>query len=235
MAKKVKQEEGAPAYMAQFTALMTLLLAFFITLLTLGSNRVSQYKKEGVGFIRDAFGASGGMGVMSFMKSMMKHYPEVRKEEDKDEAELLGYEKGSFESEILDAEGISKIEVLDLGYDIRILLPPLFETSALYFRDDAVPVLGRIGGVLYGLTNHVITVCSYTREGSGQTGKEESAKRSYVIAKYLSENVGIPEERLNAVGAYGGRYIGVAGVELPEEGSCLVVRKRNLNSRSSVF
>lgn len=237
MAGKKKQDDGAPAYMAQYTALMTIMLAFFITMQSMGANRVNKYKQEGVGFIRDAFGLKGGgLGLLSFMRTLMRHYPEVRKEKDKDEAELLGYEKGAFESEVFDAEGIYKIEILDVGYDVRILLPSVFENGGLYFRDDAGRMLGRLGGVLYGLTNHMITVCCYkTRAEDGGSSKVQAAKRASIITKYFSEHSGIPPERLNAVGCADGRYLEDGGKGLPDEAACLVIRRKNSKSRSTAF
>jgi len=64
MGKKVV-DVGAPAYMAQYTALMTLLLAFFILLNTMQDEQESGFN-EGIGDVKNAFGSSGGFGLFQF-------------------------------------------------------------------------------------------------------------------------------------------------------------------------
>jgi hypothetical protein len=65
MGKKKFIDTGAPAYMAQYTALMTLLLAFFILLNVLSESKESGFK-DGIGQIRNAFGQVGGLGIFSY-------------------------------------------------------------------------------------------------------------------------------------------------------------------------
>jgi hypothetical protein len=234
--KKKKAAEGAPAYMAQFTALMTIMLAFFIVLQSLGASRVSKYDAEGIGYIRDAFGFKGGAGLLSFMRDIMKSYPAVRKREESGEAELLGYEKGRFEKEILDAEGITDVEILDMGYDIRIVLPAIFEDEGYQLTDRGQQMLTRLGGVLYGLTNNVFTICCMDAGASGsELAKIKSARQAYIVSRFLEERAGIPGERLNAVGCADGRYLDQGGAAGSGASAYLVIRRKNNRARSTVF
>ena len=63
------KESMAPAYFVQYSALWCLLLAFFITLLTLGSQKTAKFK-VGMGFLRDAFGFYGWLGFLPYWRKL---------------------------------------------------------------------------------------------------------------------------------------------------------------------
>jgi hypothetical protein len=64
MARKVV-DVGAPAYMGQYAALMVLLLAFFIVLVSLSQTQEAGFK-SGIGEIKNALGLAGGYGFFNF-------------------------------------------------------------------------------------------------------------------------------------------------------------------------
>ncbi len=227
MRKREKpQEEGAPAYMAQYTALMTILLAFFICMLTLGDEKAAKYKKEGFGYIKDSFGLSGGLGLLPYWKAIMKKFPEYGEfDQDKDK-DLLGYVKGSFESEELDAEGILKVDLQNWGYRVKIPTPITFAEDDVLLSRNVLGFLDRVGGVLYNLTNHMVTACCYETRGSDDGMNQIiSARRAAAITSYLKDRCGVPGDRLNYVGYSSSRYLGSSEDAEIKQGTVFFVRK----------
>jgi len=218
--------EGAPAYMAQFTALMTILLAFFITMLTLGQARTSQYKSSGFGYIKNAFGTGGGVGLLPFWRSMMKKYPKINKNtQDSKDARFLGYMKGSFQSDRFDADGIGGTEVEKRGYSIRITSDVMFDPGRLVLTSDARAFLDRMAGVFANLPNHVLTACCYSSTGDSKKDHTLAAERAAVIARYLEEQGRIPRHRIRSVGYAHERYIGPHRNKKAQQATVFLVRK----------
>jgi hypothetical protein len=220
-----KPEEGAPAYMAQYTALMTILLAFFICMMSAGMNRVSKYKTEGLGYIRDAFGAKGGMGIMPFVRKLLGGFPKVEKESE-GEGDLLGYVKGTFESEVFSANGIIKSEVLDLGNDIRIRTPVRFGARGDFSLDKtAREFLDRLGGVFLSLPDLALSINCLVSSGNEAEDEVIAAQRAVVIVRHLREYCGIPSERVRGAGYAHSRFLGMEGAAGAEQAVVIVVRK----------
>jgi len=63
---KKKVLDGQPLYMAQYTALMIILLAFFIVMQSLSTVKSSGFQK-GMGEVKNAFGLSGGLGLFGYI------------------------------------------------------------------------------------------------------------------------------------------------------------------------
>ena len=213
MKKKEKEEEGAPAYMAQYTALMTILLAFFITMLSMGQNRVSKYNNIGLGYFRDSFGLGinmkGGIGILPLWKSVMPHEPDVQESKDVplDEKNLLGYLKGAFEAERMDSDTLLGTELQDYGYYVAVPSDVKFADGKANLGVNARKSLDRVGGVFYNLSGFIITVCCYDGTGAEETRQAVAAKRAAVVVRYLETKCGVPRERLHAVGFAHDRYL----------------------------
>lgn len=225
--KKKKEAEGAPGYMVQYTALMTILLAFFICLLTLGQQKATEYRKKGLGHVRDAFGLKGGLGLLPYWKAIMKNYPEVEEldEEIDEKKDLLGYVRGAFTADVLDAEEIVQAEFEDWGYSVRVLTPLQFETGSIVLSRDAQRFLDRTGGVFYNLAEHTIIACCYVSTGDPQKDYRLAAHRAVVITRYLKHECRVPGDRLRAVGYAHDRYLGPNDMGQSDQMTLFFVRK----------
>lgn len=200
---KKNEEEGAPAYMAQFTALMTLLLAFFICLLTLGQRRTADFR-SGVGQIKDAFGVRGGQGVLPFFLPSRRHYPEGGGEIS-DDAYLQGFKKGSFVDGQFDQSRDVAIVMEGMGDNIVIPTPIRFPAGDAVLVDASRQFLDQIGVVFFGLPEHRIDVVGLDR---GEDGSFDLAsRRAASVVRYLHEEGGITGSRLRAIGTKSDRFI----------------------------
>ncbi|OVE76283.1 hypothetical protein BVX97_01570 [bacterium E08(2017)] len=226
-ARKPPEEEGAPAYMAQYTALMTILLAFFICMLTMGEEKASEFQSRGMGYIKDAFGLKGGLGLLNYWKAIMRKFPETRYDEEKDkDRHLLGYQKGAFQAEQLDAEGILKMEMQDWGYSVRIKTPLTIGEKSVVLDKEARSFLDKVGGVFYNLPGYVITACCYeSRNEDNEENLRKASKSAATVTAYLEGKCGIPRERLNSIGYSSSRYLGDNGNSNPDQGVVFFIRK----------
>jgi chemotaxis protein MotB len=216
VAREIKkaEEDEAPGYMVLYSSLMSLLLAFFVTMLAMGQERTAQFK-TGVGQIRDAFGLRGGFGVLPYWRSMSQwlasDYPKVTKEEDQD-AKLIGYLKGVLWREGLDESFILDIEYDRMGATIIMRTPIKFGVGNAFLERDSRWFLNRMGGVFYNLPEALITV-SCLVETSGREAEDDRAdeylaiERAVAVNRYLIDEVKISEERLQAVGYAHERYL----------------------------
>ncbi len=229
------KEEGAPAYMAQFTSLMTILLAFFIVMLTMGTEKVSQYNMEGFGHIRDsAFGLrGGGLGVLPYLRMAFRGHPDVvRTREEDPEDRLLGYERGEFDRDQMDAEGIVRTELQDWGNSVRIASPVAFPDNDWVAGPESRKFIDGIGDVFYNLKGYIVTVASYQAPGDDPTGARRlAARRAMAVANYLERRKRVPRAMLRAVGYCSPRYMGLPDEEMDRtQKTVFFVRKKPLSA-----
>ncbi len=224
-----KSEEGAPAYMAQYASLMTILLAFFICLQTVGAHRVSRYKKFDFGYIRDAFSYGGGMGLLSFIKSLMPRYPHVVPSRENPNARLLGYQKGAFEADVVDANLFLRWTLRDLDYDLRIPIPARFEADATRPDTETRRHLASIGRVLYTFSTVRITVCCRVSTGNPDRDEALAARRALTMARFLKEAAAIDPDRLDAVGFAHAEYWEPNGTPPTESATELRLKRRRIS------
>lgn len=218
--------DGAPAYMAQYTALMTILLAFFICMLTMGQQKASQYKKEGLGYIKNAFGAKGGLGIMPFWKTMMSGYPKVSADVEGKDSGIQAYTKGSFASGSFDADGILRTEVQDRGYSVRIMTPITFDGENLIINKEARMFLDRTGGVFSSMEDNVVTVACYESSGQPERDRMIAAKRAVILVRYLQERCNVPLDRVRGIGYAHSRYLGEMDVGTKSQSVMFFIRKK---------
>lgn len=228
MAKKKDppEEDGAPAYMAQFTALMTILLAFFICMLTMGQQKASQYKKQGYGFIKNAFGAKGGLGLMGYWRTVQKNFPKVPESVPEDDDGMQAYVKGAFTSGAFDAEEISRTDVQNRGYSIRIITPVIFDKDSAALSIESRKYLERVGGILSNMDEHMLTVSCYQSTGNPVKDRLIAAKRAAVVVRYLQDRCNVPPGRLRGIGYAHSKYLGDLGDNMKNQAVMFFIRKK---------
>ena len=195
-----KKAAGAPAYMAQYTALMTILLAFFILLLTMGQDKVSQFK-EGVGQIKNLVELTGGSGVLNFWRSMRKPgLPKTIAPADSPEAQLIGYEAEAVDQFSLDAESIQKIDFVDERRTLRLRSQIRFEPGRVRVDRNSQFALDQSVATLYSLRQYEVVVCVLLDTGRPEEDRLLAAQRAAWLVRHISAQAQIPLERIRALG-----------------------------------
>lgn len=212
-----KKARGAPAYMGQFAALMTILLAFFIIMLTFGQDRVAQFK-VGVGEIQNVIGLTGGSGVMSFLKTVRRPpVPRVMKEEpDHPDAALIGHEEQTGESDSLSDHGIESIALLSLQNKVLLRSPLQFAPGSIRVGQEEQPALEHAATLLYALPEHriVVSVQGRMRPDDVEAARRLAARRAAWLTRYLTEQGRIPMNRIRSQGRISEDVNAVPGEEM---------------------
>jgi chemotaxis protein MotB len=217
MPRDKKPEEGAPAYMAQFTALMTILLAFFICMLSLGSTREAEYK-DGIGNVRDAFGVSGGLGLLPYWKAIMNRYPKIDADSEEVKRNLIGYRRGTFQSDILSLSQAIRGRLRQQHRSVRIMTPIRFAVGSAVLDADARAYLSSLGQVVFAMRNCQLAICCYAPDDAQGT-ITLSAMRAAAVSRYLAAACGLPQSSLSGIGYAHTKYLG----ELDEATQATVV------------
>jgi len=233
MAKPPEQEEEmeAPGYMVLYSSLMALLLAFFVTMLSMGAEATGKFN-EGVGDIRDAFGLRGGFGILNYWKSISQwlanDFPEVTQEEEADEdANLVGYLKGVLWREGLNESFIVRIDYDELGETVMMATPITFSGKNAFLGRDDRWFLNRMGAVFYNLPECGVTVsCLVNTEDPEKMEDEQrlAVERAVAVTRYLIQKVKIPASRLLPVGYANERYLDPPETE---EAVFFLIRRNN--------
>lgn len=203
-----KKPAGAPAYMTQYTALMTILLAFFIVMLTLGQDRVAQYK-VGVGLIQDMFSMKGGgMGVLPFWRSLTRGVPDVPADvEDAPDAALLGYYDDSISSINLAISGMRNVLLEDMNNTFRFKAPLGYDEDQIRVSSAYSSALEHVAAVLYALDGYQITVCVVVKGDDKQANRVLAARRAAWLMRYLIEFGRLNPVRVRSAGYGDARYL----------------------------
>ena len=213
------KEELAPAYFVQYSALWCIMLAFFVLLLTLGTSQ-SGGNKAGVGEIRDAFGATGGLGLMAFAKNAFGATDSgrsslriVRHEDAGPAYDLEGVFRGLLSSKGLASLPLWVIEEDASSPKVYICLPIEF------WRDnrpspESVDMLEKLAAVIFHLDGYEFD-CMMHLEGDGDSFElqKRAMIRSVTVVRFLAETCGLPPESFRAVGYYDKRFMEAHGIE----------------------
>ncbi len=200
MAKKKCPEcpPGAPLWMTTFSDMVTLLLAFFVMLLSFSSIQESKFQ-DAVHSLQGAF------GVLSTSVSVIAQPEVVMPNADSNEWQQMLYELQQVHM-VLAEEGLADDVQLELkkdGVSVLISTPLLFEPAKADLKPTSLPVLAKLAEAFRKLDAEV-RVEGHTDNvpiSSEQfpSNWELSAARAMAVLKYLLVQ-GLPPERLAAVG-----------------------------------
>lgn len=212
---KPEKEEQAPAYMSMYSSLWCIMLAFFISLLSLGHDRAENFR-EGVGAIRNAFGVDGGFGLLQFIRGHRREAEDQNvnsrrqdlDEEPEERAALIGFFKN-----MLWKEGLSSVAILDVkvgqsGASAILQTPVEFYDNTASLTPDSRKFLNKIGTIFYGrpdLNVHVESVYVSTNTTIQHTLL--ALQRSSSVVRYLIDECRIGEDRLSSLGFGSARYL----------------------------
>ncbi len=190
----------APAYMGQFASLMTILLAFFIIMLSLGQNRSSQYKK-GVGKIRNLGGIAGGTGVLEFWRSI-RALPASTMDtnEDNKDAMLVGYKHGERDGFTLSDADVKSFDFEDARQSLRIYSKIRFDPGRVSVTRDTQFALDQAATLLYSMKKYRIVIEVRGDTGNPAADRKLAAQRAAWLSRHLIVKGPIPTDRIRAVG-----------------------------------
>jgi hypothetical protein len=179
---------------------MTILLAFFIIMLTLGRDRVSQYK-SGIGQISNLMGIEGGTGVLEFWRSMRRPPAKnIFTTEEKKDAMLVGYERGERDSFTLTETDVKRIVFEDPRRTYRIHSAIAFDPGHLRIRRDTQFALDQMATLLYSLKKSRIVIEVYVNTGNPAADRKLAAQRAAWLTRHLIENANIPADKIGSIG-----------------------------------
>ncbi len=195
-----KKVQTAPAYMAQFAALMTILLAFFILMLTMGQQKVSQFQ-QGSGLIKNLVDLTGGKGVLDFWRSMQQPaLPSVAAATGDPDAKLIGYDADALDQFSLDPESINQIDFLDNRQILRLRSTIRFEPGRVRVDRESQFALDQALAMLYSLQQYHVVVGVMSDTGNAAADRLLAAQRAAWLVRHITENGQISRDRIRSLG-----------------------------------
>ena len=197
--KKCECDAGSPAWMTTFSDLMSLLLCFFVLLVSMSSVDPRDFNK--------ASGAlKGSLGILSEDPSTMELVHVIMpKISDVDLGEIsTAISKLQDFVETQDQQESIKVVITSRGVAIRILTPLLFDRGLAELKPQGMPYLAKIFDLAKGWNNK-IRVAGHTDDLPIENGMFDSNwDLSYARARNVI-NFGInyshvPPEKFSAVG-----------------------------------
>lgn len=223
-----KVEEGAPDWVVTFGDLMSLLLCFFVLLLSF-SEMDRQKFKQVAGSMAEAFGiqrkdrfTDSPMGVKMIAQDFEQ---DLTPQHDKEEYvatqmnESVGNEiKEEVKTRFQELQERVSIEAGDKKLTIRLMGESAFDVGRAEVRAQAVPLIIKIGESLK-TTGGDIVIAGHTdnvpvRGGPYGSNLQLSIQRAANVAQILLDKVGIEPRRVSTMGF--GQYRPIADNDTPE-------------------
>jgi len=190
---------GAPAWMVTYGDLMSLLLTFFVLIVSFSSIELIKFQKA-LGSLKGALGILPKQQSVIFQKEpiipLLSDYNERR------------IRKAATElRELIKKQGIDdkvKLEVTDKGILVRIDSPILFELGSADLKPEAFPILNKVIEMTRNWPNE-IRIEGHTDDLPIHTDKfpsnwELSTARALSVLKYFLKKGNVEPERLSAAG-----------------------------------
>ncbi|MCJ8328944.1 MAG: OmpA family protein [Lentisphaeria bacterium] len=222
---KQKKQEGAPAYMALFCGLMTILLAFFILLNTMTEEQESGYNK-GMGMVRNSFGLKGGFGLLKYMKVVQG----LRNDNPEQTEGTWGTEDKKIKGEGGTGNSDQTVEEHPLDNYIRVEVKYKFDKGSYNVKPDLASYLDSIG-TNFSIFDYKLNIRVYTGDFEGENENRELAmKRAIRIMMYLNGRNGVSLNNMRAVGYTHYRYFREKKPKTKQLIYFYVYRKKNPNN-----
>ena len=197
-------EEGAPAWVVTFGDLMSLLLCFFVLLLSFSEMDRNKYRIVS-GSMKNAFGIQRKKPVFESPKGQKM----ISKEFDQSIIlvkiqDLIDPLLQQLEEEFQEFKGSVEIEVEEEEVTIRMMGEATFDTGKAELRKAFVPLLLKIGEAL-SKTKGEIIIAGHTDNvpligGQFRSNLGLSMARAGSVAEYLLKSTPIDPKRLSTMG-----------------------------------
>ncbi len=203
---------GAPLWMVTYGDMMSLLLCFFVLLVSMSSIQESKFKK--------AMGSlMGALGVMKLDRAIIEFEELPIPAKYRFGAEDVQRELQRFKEylEKVELEDNVEVEETDEGFVLRLDSPILFATGQADLKFEAIEVLGKVSDMIKDIDSDIV-VEGHTDNIPIRTGRfpsnwELSAARAIRVIRFFKQS-GIRGEELTAVGR--GEYRPIVDNDTPE-------------------
>ncbi len=204
--REEEKEEGggAPEWMVTFSDMTTLLLTFFVLLLSFSNQDIQKFR-EMLGSIKDAFGVQkvefgeyAAKSIQPFELGEKKRYPVALS----DTALAEAIREAASESGI--SQDQIEVKLTDEGVRVRLKGKIFFAVGSAKLKENVYKFLDSIIEIMrrtdyeLAVEGHTDNIPIRTREFPSNW--ELSAARAAVVVRYLVEKGGIDPKRLKAVG-----------------------------------
>ena len=244
--RKEDPPKGSPAWMNTFADLMNLLLCFFVMLFSMSSVNEEKFEKVIASFqstfsILPGGGASIGEGELissgisqlenfdSYYNQQLSSQSDGQTEEEKDITEA--YEQQELEESedmaqqlenALSQYGIQDDVEVDFNAEYVTLNMNgalLFDSASAELRDEAYPLVNKLGKILVTYDNNIIEVEGHTDNVPIHSSKYEdnnvlSIYRALAVANYLRDTTTLDPAYIKSSGR--GEYVPIADNATPE-------------------
>ena len=244
--RKEDPPKGSPAWMNTFADLMNLLLCFFVMLFSMSSVNEEKFEKVIASFqstfsILPGGGASIGEGELissgisqlenfdSYYNQQLSSQSDGQTEEEKDITEA--YEQQELEESedmaqqlenALSQYGIQDDVEVDFNAEYVTLNMNgalLFDSASAELRDEAYPLVHKLGKILVTYDNNIIEVEGHTDNVPIHSSKYEdnnvlSMYRALAVANYLRDTTTLDPAYIKSSGR--GEYVPIADNATPE-------------------
>ena len=244
--RKEDPPKGSPAWMNTFADLMNLLLCFFVMLFSMSSVNEEKFEKVIASFqstfsILPGGGASIGEGELissgisqlenfdSYYIQQLSSQSDGQTEEEKDITEA--YEQQELEESedmaqqlenALSQYGIQDDVEVDFNAEYVTLIMNgalLFDSASAELRDEAYPLVNKLGKILVTYDNNIIEVEGHTDNVPIHSSKYEdnnvlSMYRALAVANYLRDTTTLDPAYIKSSGR--GEYVPIADNATPE-------------------
>ncbi|MEZ4231128.1 MAG: flagellar motor protein MotB [Polyangiaceae bacterium] len=202
-------EEGAPAWMATFSDLCTLLLTFFVLLLSFANMDVKQFRVA-LGSVKDALGVTfkvdGDFEGMTTSAVEISETPSVAPSE----AEGTSPTKGRVKAKVMrfvrqqNAEHLIEVAETERGVVLRVTDTVLFDTASDRLRKDSSKVIQVVVG-LFSKFKGVLSIEGHTDDRPISSARfpsnwELSTARSIAVLRELVDHQHVAPSRLKVAG-----------------------------------
>lgn len=205
-------EEGAPAWVVTFGDLMSLLLCFFVLLLSFSEMDKAKYK-EVSGSLAKAFGVQHkvrAFQVPKGVKMIAKDFdqeviPTKPRQEFINVQKKVGIQlKKEIETRFQDMRELVQVEVGEKEVAIRLMGETAFDSGKADIKEQMVPLLLKIGSVLAETKGDII-IAGHTDNvplngGPYGSNLKLSIARAATVAEFLLDKAAMPPSRVSTMG-----------------------------------
>ncbi|UDQ98139.1 flagellar motor protein MotB [Lentisphaerota bacterium WC36G] len=198
---------GGPPYMAQFTALMMILLACFILMVAM-SPKKEKGVEQGVGSIRNAFSSVGGFGIFDFITPYFGTKNANNKKSAK--GDLTGVDINTTLREGGTGNSSAKSKDLDNGCYLRYQFHCNFKDVDSSLTKEIKEKLAKLGTGLSVFKQKLVIKCissDYPIKGKNSINNREKNRqlatyRAANIMRFLAKQSGVSYVNMTALGEY---------------------------------
>lgn len=215
-AMEIKQiiEEGAPEWVVTFGDLMSLLLCFFVLLLSFSEMDRAKYK-EVAGSLSKAFGVQrktkafdAPKGITMIAKDFDQELVPTKEREEfliTQEREEIGKKlRKEVETRFSGLKGLVQVDVKGSKIIIRLMGESTFDSGQAEIRSEMVPLLGKIASIVLSTPGEIV-VAGHTDNvplhgGPFKNNLGLSIARAFSVADHLLYREGVDPSRIATMG-----------------------------------